>query len=182
MEPSSYLDYIERLKKQNRYETDSALKRENKKTIRHLHAELRKNTKHRAPAYALIRFVLGLGVVLLLIEAALLGLGTVFGYANTIQMAGVAARVFGAVALVVLVVRGFISPEAFADLFGKVLGGFSSLADSFKKKGNSDDAPFLPTPPKPDSLPAPSVAFDEDPPSPPTASEVTIRKSDNYKR
>jgi hypothetical protein len=89
MEPSSYLDYIERLKKQNRYETDSALKRENKKTIRHLHAELRKNTKHRAPAYALIRFVFGLGVVLLLIEAALLGLGTVFGYANTIQMAGV---------------------------------------------------------------------------------------------
>src|ERR1700738_4040989 len=140
MQPSSYLDQIERLKKQNKGETDSALKNQNDITIEHLYGEYRKKTKHRPPIHVVAGFVIVLGAVLLLIEAGLLALGKVYGYDSVAKMTGPAAHIFGAVVVVVLLVLGLISPVLFADLFQKVLSGCASVAGAFAK-GGADSTP-----------------------------------------
>lgn len=170
MKPSSYLEHIDRLKEQNKHETDPALKRENEKTIRHLYAEYRKKTKHQPPAYAFIRFVVALALVVLLIEAVLLGLGRIFGYTNTAGMTRAAAILFVIVTVTVMLIRRIISPEVFAGILDKIWGGFASLSKPFisnqvpNHSPESKQIPSIAAPEAHQHVPPPTVSFDRDNP------------------
>ena len=117
MDPvTSLLDQIARLEVQNRNERDPDLRRENKKTIKELHKQVRKAARFRQPWHGLLWNVLGLCIVFFALFCGILVATKWFGWRSTALASGVAAGLLTVAIATILLVTGYINQNTFKDL------------------------------------------------------------------
>jgi nitrogen fixation/metabolism regulation signal transduction histidine kinase len=127
MEPKSILDQIERMKRQNRTETDPVMKKENNKTIRHLHKQYRKATQHRHPWFGFVPITVVLLVVFLLTVWVYLAFIKVHGWTSTAEASSIVFIVFVLITATILLLLKAITPEIYKAIVQQCLGAFASL-------------------------------------------------------
>jgi len=117
MDPvNSLLDQIARLEAQNRNERDPDLRRENKKTIKELHKQVRKAARFRHPWHGLLSNVLGICILFLIVFCGVLFATKLVGWRNTALASIVAAGLLTLAIITILLVAGYINQNTFKDL------------------------------------------------------------------
>lgn len=132
------LDQIERLKAQNRLETDPDLRRENKKTIKSLHEEVRN------PWRGMLHKVVFLFLVFFIAICCLLGLTHLFGLSSVAMVSTVIAAVMVIMLCTILLVSGHINQDTFKGLVDTCLRILPSGTPNAKVGGPDKGATLSP--------------------------------------
>jgi hypothetical protein len=165
---TSFLDQIARLEAQNRNERDPDLRRENKKTIKELHAQARRAAKFREPWHGLLRNVIWLFFVFFAVVFGLLMMMKSFGFWNTLGASFAAATVMILITSTILLINKHISQATFKDLVKFCLTKLAALVPRRKPNESGDAESALPSKKLalPDTPPAPHVIVPKDPSMP----------------
>lgn len=126
MEPLSFLEQIERLRQQNKDETDPVLKDENLRTIAHLHEQYRKATTYRPVGLCFALLAAFLFTLFFLAMWASLRLEKQYGWA-TIGAAVLASVLFVLATVTTFLVLRLISQEVYQSLVEKSLDTIAKL-------------------------------------------------------
>ncbi len=169
MEPTSFLDQIDRLREQAERETDAVLKKEHQKTIRHLHKQYRRATKHRNSWFGFLRITLFFFIIFLLATWSFLHFTKNYGWWATLGVASLTAVVFSIITATMLRMLRFISEDIYKGVLdsalialGKHKGDKNSSAENSPKEFPSSPATKCLEIPK---QAVPHVTFETDPPA-----------------
>jgi hypothetical protein len=150
MDPvTSLLNQIARLEAQNRDEPDRDLRRENKKTIRELHKQVRKAARFRHPWHGLLLNISGLCLLFLIVFCGVLVATKSFGWRNTALASTVAAVLLTLAIVTILLVTGYINQNTFKDLVKFCLNTISRRQPNELKNDETKAPKQLSAPPDP---------------------------------
>ncbi|SDG00572.1 hypothetical protein [Terriglobus roseus] len=127
MEPSFLREEIARLRVEAERESDLGLRKEHYKTIRHLHRQYRKATRHRAPWFGFLRITGSFLVVFLLALWGVVKLTKTYGREETITGGWLACIAFVLISVTMLVMLRLISADTYSTVVGGALKTLQSI-------------------------------------------------------
>lgn len=121
MEPAFLLEQMEHLRAQAERETDPLLKKEHKKTIRHLHQQFRKATKHRNPWFGYLRITATFFTIFLLAFWGAAKLVKTYGHEEAMGAGRLILLAFVVITITMLVMLRLVGPDTYSNVVGGVL-------------------------------------------------------------